>query len=94
MQNNQDKERSTNEVETECKRIQNRITSVARISVWSECCVSSDRGLSDGPIPRLEESYLCLMWLENLSLVKPRPTRAVELCEEEEIEMRKTSVAK
>ena len=34
-----------------------RIPSVAWMFVSCNCCVLSGRGLCDGPIPRLEESY-------------------------------------
>ena len=34
-----------------------RIPSVAWMFVSCKCCVLSGRGLCDGPIPRLEESY-------------------------------------
>ena len=38
------------------------------MSVSCECCVSSGRGLCDGPIPRPEEFYR--MWRVSLSVVE------------------------
>jgi hypothetical protein len=47
-------------------------------SLSCECCVLSGRGLCDGPITRLEESYRmwCIwVWSRNLRIRRPRPTR-------------------
>jgi hypothetical protein len=49
-----------------------------RMSVSCECCVSSGRGLYDGPITRPEESFREWCVLEPSTLRRPTPTGAVE----------------
>jgi hypothetical protein len=48
------------------------------MSVCCECCVLSGRGLCDGLITCPEESYRGWCDREELTMKRPRPTRAVE----------------
>jgi hypothetical protein len=54
------------------------------MSVSCDSCVLSGRGLCDGPITRLEESYrlCCVCDLIPSTVRRPRPTRAVETWKE------------
>ena len=62
MQDNEDKETSTDEVQTEYKKIQKKIPPGIWMYFFCECCVLSGRGLCDWPIPRPEDlpTVLCL----------------------------------
>ena len=46
------------------------------MAVCCDCCVLSGRGLCDGMIPRLEESYrlVCRVWSRNLVNEEARPS--------------------
>jgi hypothetical protein len=70
---------------TEYKRIQNKNLPGIWISVLCEFCVLSDRGLCDGPILRLEESYRlwCVIVCDLETSTMRRPWPALGRCARE-----------